>query len=188
MTTNQDNRTDGVADIGIIVFMAGVCAKNAWRTAWLNNMESKFGVDRSVFFNPVLAPEIKWDPMIHKPAEDRALQQCDYIILYLGNTFDVEGIGNTLPAYSINEAWKYMVTLRSKTIVCIDYAGLSGHPLRQLKSIAADLIEFGGPDHVFEDLERSQKFFAGEVAAIARRRVAMLTQTLKRIEEAALQE
>lgn len=166
--------------IGIIVFMAGVCANNNWRKNFLDQME-QLGVDRGVFFDPVLPPGVDWDEKIHKPAEDRALEQADYVIVYLGNTYAVADIGNTLPAYSINEAHRYLQTRKTKTIVICDYKDLTGHPLKQLKAIASDLRTLYGPDYVFDDIEKANRFFARAVAAIIQRRVALLTAQLQRI-------
>ncbi len=168
-----------MSDVGIILMLLGVCAKNKWRLPFIEDME-KIGLDKSLFFNPVLPDGVPWSEEA-RLAEEKAKAEADYLVFYLGNTYDVEGAGNTLPFYSGCEVWDALINDRDRTVVILDYKDLSGHPLKQLKGMEGLLLKNFDHDRIFTDQTKARRFFAKEVSRILQSRIAKMTQTLQKI-------
>jgi hypothetical protein len=166
-------------EVGVIVGLFGVCAKNFWRDPFIEYMEA-VGLDRSLFFNPVLPPGVDWSEEF-RLAEEKAKSEADYLVFYIGNTYDVEAAGNTLPFYSGCEVWDAMINDPKRAVVIIDYKDVTGHPAKQLKGMQELLIKNFGSNRIFTDQVAARRFFAKEVSRILTERIAKLTQTLNKI-------
>jgi hypothetical protein len=113
------------------LFLGGTAANNKWREA-VTEMLIKRGVPSTQIFNPVVAD---WNEEAQK-REDYVKEHADTVLFYVAEPMQE---GNPISAYSIFEAQQALYDDPQRAVVAFDYAGMSGHPLKQMRKIAGDL-------------------------------------------------
>ena len=106
------------------VFLGGTAAKNIWRDAFINDLET-LGVSREIFFNPVVQD---WNEEARR-AEEVAKEEASHLVFYIA---DPKQEGNPLSAYSMVEATMALYDKPERAVVVFDTEGMSGHPLKAM--------------------------------------------------------
>lgn len=136
------------------VFLGGVCGKNSWRDGFIDRLVAR-KVPRTALFNPVVT---EWTVEC-QVREDFAKRTAAVCLYYLADSKTGEA---SLPVYSLVEATMalYDKSEEQTVIVVIDDEGLSGHALKVLRKIRADLQKRFGPDVVLSALDQAEKIIA----------------------------
>lgn len=139
-----------------LVFLGGTCGNNPWRDAFIGDLAAR-GVDRNVFFDPVV-PD--WNEAAQR-REEEAITQANYLVFYLA---DPRQDGNPLSAYSIVEAVMALYDAPATTVVVFDTGGMEGHPLKAMVQTRKVLKQRFPSANIFDTPEAAKDWLAAQLA------------------------
>jgi len=136
----------------LLVFLGGTSGSNPWRLGLIERLAAR-GIDRDVFFNPVVED---WNDEARQ-REEEAKAAADLLVFHLGNP---QQPGNPIGAFSLVEATVAVCDTPERALLIFDLESVEGHARRVLEETRKLLRARGSPAVLCESLGEAEEYLA----------------------------